>query len=75
MGARPATASLLHYRLYVYLLQGGEKASPSKSLDASAFHLDAYAGVTAGTEAAAARIGSNSQAAQRPSRQAAEACQ
>lgn len=45
------------------------KSSPAKSVDASAFHLSAHAGMTAEHDAAAGQVvASHSQAGQRPSR-------
>ena len=45
------------------------KSSPAKSVDASAFHLNAHAGTTAEQETAAGQVvASHSQAGQRPSR-------
>jgi hypothetical protein len=53
----------------------GEKASPTKSVEASTFHLDAYAGAAAARDNAAAVVGSQSElAGQRPSRQVLGAC-
>ena len=53
----------------------GGKSSPSKSIDASTFHLDAYAGATSAVEEAAARVGGQSQlGGQRPSRQGTAHC-
>ncbi|PRW39140.1 kinase domain [Chlorella sorokiniana] len=52
--------------------QEASESSPAKSVDASAFHLNAHAGTTAEQEEAAGQVvASHSQAGQRPSRTAA----